>query len=142
LTAETEFIGVTADSRHDVASGGTGLYEFWTSTGVPVRLHDTVLTSIELRPIDRTLILRFEYEDSAWMPPEAVQTPVIVMEFDDVTILEWLQAADDGEEPPAEAFGQVADFGHFNRNTFQLTTYLSDIQFTAARATVTLQRRE
>jgi hypothetical protein len=134
----TEIFGVTTDPRHDVASGGTGLYEFWTAGGVPVYLHDTTLVSIELRPPDRRLIVRFDYSNSQLTPPEAARTPIIVMQFDEVTISEWTQDSEADAGTPAEVNGQVEDFAHFNGNEFRLTTYQSEVQFTAGRLAVTL----
>lgn len=138
-----EIVGVTIDPRHDLASGGTGLYEFWTDHSVPVRLHDTELISVELRPIDRTMILQFEYTQAQWTPPEAVPTPVVVMRFEEVAIHEWEQqgARNGGDEPPAEAHGQVDDFEYDNWETFRLATYSSIIEFIASRLTITLEPR-
>jgi hypothetical protein len=139
---KTEIVGVTTDPRHDVASGGTGLYEFWTAGGVPVYLHDTTLVSIELRPPERRLIVRFDYGSPQWTPPEAAQTPIIVMQFDEVTISEWTQDSEADDETPVEVNGQVEDFAHFNGNAFRLTTYQSEVQFSAGRLAVTLLPRQ
>jgi hypothetical protein len=138
----TEIVGISTDPRHNVTSGGAGLYEFWTAGGVPVYLHDTTLISMELRPRDRRFVVRFDYSDPQWTPPAASQTPIIVMEFEEVTILEWIQDSDGGEDAPADVNGQVSDFAHFSPNAFQLTTYQSDIRFTAGKLTVTLLPRE
>jgi hypothetical protein len=135
-------VGVTTDPRHDLASGGTGLYEFWTDQSVPVRLHDTDLISVELRPIDRTLTLQFDYNDSRWTPPEAVPTPVIVMGFAHVAIHECKQYASAiGDETPADVYGQVEDFEYDDDETFKLTTYSFTVEFTASRVTVTPEPR-
>ncbi|HWD84034.1 MAG TPA: hypothetical protein VG497_34265 [Kribbella sp.] len=119
------------DPRHDLASGGTGLFEFWTSEGVPVRLHDMDLISIELRPVDRLLVLRFEYTERQWTPAEAAATPVVVMRFEGVTIREWTQ-----EEAPVEALGQVEDFEYDGGRAFRLTTYSAVMDFLATRLTI------
>ncbi|MFK4087086.1 hypothetical protein ACI2LF_23460 [Kribbella sp. NPDC020789] len=133
----TEIIGVTTDPRHDVASGGTGLYEFWTADGVPVYLHDTTLVSVELRPPERSLVLRFDYEPQ-WTPEAAARTPIVVMQFDEVAISEWTHDPESDDETPAVVRGQVEDFAHFDGNAFRLTTYQSEIQFTAGRLAVSL----
>jgi len=138
----TEIIGVTTDPRHDVASGGTGLYEFWTADGVPVYLHDTTLVSVELRPPERSLVLRFDYDQPQWTPALASRTPIVVMQFDDVVISEWTQDPDSDDETPADVRGQVANFAHFDGKAFRLTTYQSEIQFTAGRLTVRLLPRQ
>lgn len=96
------------------------------------------LISIELRPIDRVLILQFEYTEALWTPEAAVPTPVVVMRFEEVTIREWEH---DGakygcEEPPAEAHGQVENFEYDDGEIFRLTTYSFLIEFTASRLTI------
>ena len=138
----TVLVGISTDPRHDVESGGTGLYEFWTTGGMPVYLHDTTLISMELRPRDRKFVVRFEYSAPQWTPPAASQTPIVVMEFGEVTLLEWIQESGGGQDTPADINGQVSDFAHVSPNLFQLTTYQSDISFTAASLTVTLRPRE
>jgi hypothetical protein len=138
-----EIAGVTTDPRHDLASGGTGLYEFWTSDDVPVYLHDATLISVELRPPDQTVTLQFEYDHPRWTPPEAARTPIIVMRFEEVTIREWEQDASDGDgKPPAEVYGQVEDFEYDNGETFRLSTYSFAVEFTASRLTITLEARD
>ncbi len=64
------------------------------------------------------------------------------MEFDEVTIAEWIQRSRAQDETPAEVNGQVEDFAHFDRNAFRLTTYQFDIQFTARKLTVRLMTRQ
>jgi hypothetical protein len=108
-----------------------------------VRLHDTDLISVVLRPIDRTLTLQFEYDEPRWTPPEAVSTPVVVMRFEEVTIRDWEQAASDGDDvPPAEVHGQVEDFEYDDSETFRLTTYSFAVEFTASRLTITAEARQ
>jgi hypothetical protein len=135
-------VGVTSDPQRGLNAHGLGLYEFWTDQGVPVRLHDTSLISVELRPIDRTLTLRFEYNDALWTPPEAIPTPVVVMRFEKITIRGWEQdPSDDGDEPPAAVYGQVEDFEYDDEETFRLTTYSFTVEFTASRLTITPEPR-
>jgi hypothetical protein len=64
------------------------------------------------------------------------------MRFDEVTISEWTQDSEADDDTPAEVYGQVADFAHFNSNEFRLTTYQSEVQFTAGRVAVTLLPRQ
>jgi hypothetical protein len=55
----TTFMGVSEDPGRNVASAGTGLYEFWTDTDVPVRLHDMSFEGFDYRNDARpSLILR------------------------------------------------------------------------------------
>jgi hypothetical protein len=77
-----------------------------------------------------------------WTPPEAAQTPIIVMQFDEVTSSEWTFDSQTDDETPAEVNGQVEDFAHFNNNTFRLTTHQYEIQFTAGKLTVRLLPRQ
>ncbi|MEU4394741.1 hypothetical protein [Kribbella sp. NPDC023855] len=69
----TEILGVTDDPRHDVASGGTGLYEFRTADGVPVYLHDTTLTSLEWPPVLRRLVRSSSFRSSLSVRRRAVR---------------------------------------------------------------------
>jgi hypothetical protein len=99
-----------------------------------VRLHDTGLIGVELKPIDRTLTLQFEYKDPLWTPPEAAPMPVVVMRFDEVTIREWEHVASDGgHEPPADVDGQVENFEYDDGETFRLTTYAFTVEIAASR---------
>jgi hypothetical protein len=136
-----EIVGVTNDPQRRLNAYRHDLYEFRTDEGVRVRLHDTGLISVELRPIDQTLTLRFDYNDPRWTPPEAVPTPVVVMRFEEVTIHEWEQDPNDGDEPPAETHGQVEDFEYDDGETFRLTTCSFTVEFTASRLTITHEPR-
>lgn len=138
----TEILGVTDDPRHDVASGGTGLYEFWTADGVPVYLHDTTLISLDWQPVRRRLGLRFVYDDPQWTPPEVARTPIVLMDFERVVLLEWSQDNEGHEDAPDEVAGQVADFSYDGRDGFELVTAQSVIGFTASRLTVALKSAE
>lgn len=138
----TEIIGVTDDPRNGVASGGTGLYEFWTADGVPVYLHDTTLIGLEWQPVRRWLGLRFVYDDPQWTPPAAVRTPIVAMDFEGVVIFEWSQDNEGFEGAPAEFAGQVEDFSYDGRDGFELVTAQSVLGFTARRLTVALKSAE
>lgn len=133
----TEIVGVSIDPRHDLAGGGTGLFEFWTDQDVPVYLNDTDLTSIEVRPVDRVLVFEFEYTETAWTPVAAAATPVIVMRFEGVTIRWWNQEAAD----PVAASGQVEQFDYDGTQTFKLTTYTAIFEFDATRLEVSAVAR-
>ncbi|GAA3087720.1 hypothetical protein JOF29_008155 [Kribbella aluminosa] len=124
---------MSVDPRHDLASGGTGLFEFWTDQGVPVYLHDMDLSSAEVRPVDRVLVLQFEYTERPWTPAAAAPTPVVVMRFEGVTIRGWNQEA----AAPVHALGQVEDFEYDGEEAFKLTTCSAIMEFTAARLTIT-----
>jgi len=60
-----EIVGVTNDPQRRLNAYRHDLYEFRTDEGVRVRLHDTGLISVELRPIDQTLTLRFDLQRPA-----------------------------------------------------------------------------
>ncbi|MFF0271119.1 hypothetical protein [Kribbella sp. NPDC004536] len=124
---------MTIDPRHDLASGGTGLYEFWTDRDVPVYLDDMDLASVEVRPVDRVVVLEFEYTEPQWTPAAAVATPVVVMRFEGVTIREW--SHDDG------GLGQVEDFEYDGERAFRLAAYAMVLGFGATRLTVTAEGR-
>ncbi len=80
--AVAQFVGVSTECERGVASGGTGLYEFWTAAGEHVYLHDTDLRSFEYFPSgEPSLRLVFEY-DSEWTPPELVGRPFVVLSFE------------------------------------------------------------
>ena len=65
------------------------------------------------------------------------------MRFEGVAIREWEHdgATYGGDEPPAEAYGQVEDFEYDDGETFRLTTYAFHIEFTASRLTITSMPR-
>jgi hypothetical protein len=86
----TTFVGVSEDPKRGVLSAGTGLYEFWTDSDVPVRLHDMNFEGLDYRYDPRpTLVLRFRYDEAQWTPPEAIATPVVELTFDDVRVPVW-----------------------------------------------------
>ncbi|HZX07380.1 hypothetical protein [Kribbella sp.] len=122
---------MSIDPRHDVASGGTGLFEFWTDQGVPVYLHDMDLVSVEVRPVDQVVVLRFEYTEARWTPAAAEATPVVVMRFEGVAVRWWNQEAG--------VLGQVGDFEYDGGDGFKLTTYSAVMEFGAARLVVTAE---
>jgi len=63
------------------------------------------------------------------------------MRFEEVTIHEWEQDPNDGDEPPAETHGQVEDFEYDDGETFRLTTCSFTVEFTASRLTITHEPR-
>lgn len=84
-------------------------------------------------------MLRFEYDEARWIPPGAADTPVVVMEFEDVTIREWIQET--AAELPPGVDGQVSDFEYVAPDLFQLSTIQTDVSFTASRLSVRLESR-
>lgn len=134
----TTFVGVSEDPRRGVQSAGTGLYEFWTDTDVPVRLHDMNFNGLDYRYDPRpTLVLRFRYDEAEWTPPEAVATPVVEMTFDDVRIRCWEEDAEalaDAEAP----LGQVSAFDSDEQSEFELLTSSLRLTFSARRVRVRL----
>ena len=132
------FVGVSEDPQRGVHIEGIGLYEFWTDTGVPVRLHDMNFEGLDYRNDPRpTLVLRFRYDEPEWTPPEAIATPVVEMAFDDVRIRCWeddTQALAGLDIP----FGQVSTFDYDGRSEFDLQTYSMGLTFSAQRVRVRL----
>lgn len=131
----TRFVGVALD---EVRSGGTGLYEVYTTTGVPVRLHDMSLSRLTHDAAARTLIVEFVYDDPQWTPPTAEATPVAVFSFDDVEVLEQ---EDESAEPgtPPTALGQVQGFDYWESNgIFALQVYTTYWVFRASVVTLRL----
>jgi len=134
----TEFRGVTGDPDHDVQSGGTGLYEFRTDTRVPVYLHDTAFEVLTYRPGPTpTLRLQFRYDDPEWTPPEAADTPVVEMIFDQVRIGRWVEDHD-AFSVPEDALGQVHLFDYDGADGFVLNTLTTELTFSAETATICL----
>ncbi len=134
----TVFQGVVLS---EVLTGGTGLYEFNTAAGVPVRLHDANFECLEyeLRP-QPTLLLRFCYDDPRWTPPEAAETPIIVFRFAGVVVEGW-EDDPDVIADPVELRGAVSLFDYFPPDGFDLQTSTLRLSFRAAGCAVSLQPR-
>ncbi len=134
--APTRFVGVTPD---EVRAAGTGLYEVTTTAGVPVRLHDMLLTRLTHDAAARKLVMEFLYDDPQWTPPEAEVTPVALFSFDDVEVVEQ---QDDPAAPgtPPDVLGQVQGFDYDERSgVFALSAYTEYWVFVASVVTLTLQ---
>lgn len=132
----TEFIGVS-DKLARWETRRTGLYEFRTTSGAPVYLHDTDLLRVanDVGSPGR-LLLVFEY-DPGWVPAELAATPAIEFECEDVTITEWeidQEAAAERDAPQ----GQVSFFEWDGKDGFFLQTYSQYLAFTAARISVSV----
>jgi hypothetical protein len=134
----TTFVGVSEDPKRGVLSAGTGLYEFWTDSDVPVRLHDMNFEGLDYRYDPRpTLVLRFRYDEAQWTPPEAIATPVVEMTFDDV----WVRCWEEDAETLADAdapLGLVSAFNYDERSEFDLQTFALGLKFSARRVRVRL----
>ena len=132
----TEFVGI-GEELGRAQTRRTGLYEFRTTSGARVYLHDTDLLRVtEDIGLPGRLLLVFEY-DSEWVPPELVATPAITFECEGATILEWevdREVAVDGDAPQ----GQVSCFDWDGQDGFSLQTYSQYIAFTARRISVTV----
>ena len=133
----TQFEGVTLA---DVRADGTGLYELTTRDGVPVRLHDMSYLDLTYRPGPAALLtLRFRYDDPASTPEAAAATPVAVLSFSKVVVVQH----EDEEAPlgtPTSAFGQVVDFSYGpGDGTFILQTFNTYLIFRAERFALSLE---
>ncbi len=126
----------------DSGGASSGLYEFKTESGVPVRLHDAAFLGFDFRPGPRPwLVTRFLYNDPKWTPVEARATPLIAIRFDDVHITALDQDTHVIGEP-AEAIGQVSNFDYYEEfDSFDLQTYTLRLELTAKRVEVTLHPR-
>lgn len=137
----TEFVGIAVRSFEPSGSSHPVPYEFWTESGVPVRLHDMSFTKFTYDVAPRTLTMRFTYEDPEWTPPEAVTTPVAVFGFAGVRVRRW-EDESDLSRTPLDVRGQVSDFRYCARtNVFDLVTIDTRLLFTADRLSVSLERR-
>ena len=137
-----EFVGVTSEPGWgigDSRGASSGLYEFKTEAGVPVRLHDASFIGVDFRAGPTPLLVtRFLYEDPKWTPAEARSTPLIKIQFEDVQISKWEQEPHAIDEP-TEAIGQVSSFDYYEDvDAFDLQTYTLRLEFTAKRVEVTL----
>ena len=138
LGGVTTFVGVSEDPGRSVQSAGTGLYELWTDTDVPIRLHDMSFEGLDYRyDLRPTLVLRFRYDDAEWTPAEAVATPVAEMTFDDVRIRRWEEEAEALADVDAP-WGLVSMFDYDERSDFDLQTYSLRLTFSARRVRVRL----
>jgi hypothetical protein len=134
--APTRFVGVTLD---EVRAAGTGLYEVTTTTGVPVRLHDMSLTRLAHDEAARTLVIEFLYDDPQWTPPEAETTPLAVLSFDDVEVVQQ-QGEPAAPETPPDELGSVQRFDFDERSgVFALSAYTTYWAFRASVATLRLR---
>ena len=93
------------------------LYEFRTSGGQDIYLHDMDCVGIKFTPSSRRLDLRFHC-------PAAVLAPhplTLTLTFDEAKIYQWLDDAVTESEPtPAEVRGQVRDLSQDVGNVFSL----------------------
>ena len=123
----------------DSGAASSGLYEFKTQAGVPIRLHDTSFVGVEFRPgACPVLVTKFLYSDPRWTPEGARATPLIAISFDDVQVSNWEQEPRADDEP-AEAIGQVNNFDYYEQlDAFDLQTYTLRLEFTAKRVEITL----
>ena len=137
----TEFVGVTSDPERGVASGNTGLYEFWTDKDEHVYLHDTVLVALTYRPGPLpNLTSAFQYA-SEWVPEELQGRPVVEISFQNVRVLQWEEdsealAAMTSNPDAAAAAGQMSLLDWDGVRTFTLVTFAIEVVFTADRVHV------
>lgn len=129
----TEFVGVSSEPGRDIED--SGLYEFFTNTGVHIYLHDTDFLGIVWQP-KATMCLYFSYDED-WTPPEAQDTPVVELVFSDVQVLQWETdlGALSGDEP---FLGEVSAFDWDGNEGFDLSAYNFALSFSARRVQVRL----
>ncbi|WP_409485227.1 hypothetical protein [Arsenicicoccus dermatophilus] len=114
-----ELVGI---AHHDRGS----LYQFVTTDGTYVTLHELACAGVDVRFLERTLTLLFTHERSSG--------PVLRMHFAGARILRWRL---DTPVAPDEHRGQASDLWWDNRQTFALYLIDDEIAFTATRLTVT-----
>ena len=116
------------------------LYEFRTSEGEHIYLHEMDCVSIHLNPMSRRLVLTFECIAS-----EEMNHPVtLVLRFEEAEILQW---CDDPATPaqliesgsPSRIRGQVSDLTHFDNETFAVQ--LLDVTVTFIASSVACHAR-
>ncbi len=131
----TQFVGVSEEPDRGVASGGTGLYEFWTVADEKVYLHDTDFRALTYMPsAGPSLRLVFEY-DRDWTPAELRERPFVLFEFHGVR--EFLCEQDTDGSDGSDVAGQVALFDWDGDDFFSLETYKLRASFRAERSVVT-----
>lgn len=130
----TRFVGIS-DQLSRTQTRRSDLYEFRTTPGAHVYLHDTDLrrVTIDVGAPGR-LQLTFEY-DPEWVPAELALTPIIHFDFQDATILEWEVDPDTAGDPAAPQ-GQVSHFDWDGQDGFSLQTYGQSLAFTAGLVSV------
>jgi hypothetical protein len=123
----TEFTGVSTAAGRGIEAPG-GPYEFDTEQGAHIYLHDTELTRLgyEVGP-PSVLELHFVYDPA--------RTPIVVLRFEGVHILEWRHTP----APPEAPLGQVSTFDWYGADEFMLDTMSVRLEFHARRMHVTVR---
>lgn len=117
-----DLVGIGAHERD-------ALYQFETTDGTCVTLHDLDCAGIDVRPLERTVTLSFT-DDSG-------PAPVLTMRFEGARILSWRS---EPSPAPADHAGQVRDLAWDNGQEFELHLIDDVVAFTATRLTVTARR--
>ncbi|MFN8158016.1 MAG: hypothetical protein U0R68_11405 [Candidatus Nanopelagicales bacterium] len=132
----TRFIGIS-DQLARTQTQRSDLYEFRTTSGAHVYLHDTDLRRIatDVGSPGR-LHLTFEY-DPEWVPPELASTPVIQFDCHEATMIAWDIDQDSVSDPDAPQ-GQVSFFDWDGLDGFSLQTYSRFLTFTTGLVSVSL----
>ena len=109
------------------------LYEFRTSEGERIYLHEMDCPSIHFNPMSRRLVLAFECIAS-----ETMHYPLTLsLTFEEAQIVEW---SDDASDPatltasgaPERIRGQVSDLSYNENGTFSLELLHDSVTFEAA----------
>jgi hypothetical protein len=114
------------------------LYEFDTSSGEHIFLHDTECTVIKYQPVEQRLTICFDFGDTEFAEGSPTNARV-VFTMDGVLDFECFYSVVDGDYPAAR--GQVCDF--VCRDS-RLELSLMDLQvfFTASRIECSVTRHE
>ena len=133
-----EFSGISGRSGRGIETP-VGLYEFWTDTEVPVRLHDATFLGLDYRlSPEPMLTMLFVYDDPEWTPAEAAATPIIRFSFTGVTGVHVDEDPEAWSEPIVPP-GEVAAFDYFEPDGFDLHVAAHRVWFSARRLQVTLE---
>ena len=133
------FTGVSTEPRRGVTPG-IGLYEFWTTDGVLISLHETDCTSLTYTPgPDPTLTARFRF-DPDWTPPQLADRPVVVIRFRGAHVLSWDTDPDEADtyhRAPDAPGGQVSILDWDGARIFALELLTVQVVLTADAVEVT-----
>ncbi|WP_146615645.1 hypothetical protein [Nonomuraea aridisoli] len=72
-----------------------------------------------------------------WTPPGSARTPIVVLRFEDVHILEWRQ----DDIPPEAPLGQVSTFDWYGADLFMMDTLALRLEFRARRMRASVRAR-
>ena len=134
------FVGVSTEPGRGIEPG-IGPYQFTTSAGEPVQLHETRCTALTFRPGDEpTFRAVFRYVDG-WVPPECAGRPVVVLDFRGARIEHWESDDDASRDATPDEGDDVLAFEWDGHRTFALDIDSARVIVTADELAVSLTSR-